>query len=137
MFDRTAGIGKATLTARDRLVIMRSEDLSPATFDLSYADLTAGQQRLSHQLGLAPGSDIDAYATAALDDTSLESARSLPDVLYAHHLITEPRPGRYLLHDLLHGYARADCRRQRVFTCRLATDIGWTAWTRTRRSPTM
>jgi len=44
---------------------------------------------------------------AALDDTSLESARGQLDELYDHHLITEPAPGRYLLHDLLREYARA------------------------------
>jgi tetratricopeptide (TPR) repeat protein/transcriptional regulator with XRE-family HTH domain len=94
--------------ARDRLAVMRAEDLSvAAAFDLSYADLTAVQQRLFRRLGLSPGPDIDAYAAAALDDTSLESARGLLDELYDHHLITEPAPGRYLLHDLLREYAHA------------------------------
>jgi tetratricopeptide (TPR) repeat protein/transcriptional regulator with XRE-family HTH domain len=94
--------------ARDRLAVMRAEDLSvAAAFDLSYADLTAAQQQLFRRLGLAPGPDIDAYAAAALDDTSLESARGLLDELYDHHLITEPAPGRYLLHDLLREYAHA------------------------------
>ena len=99
----------ADLTAaRDRLAIMRAEDLSvAAAFDLSYADLTVAQQRLFRRLGLAPGPDIDAHAAAALDGTSLESARALLDELYDHHLVTEPAPGRYLLHDLLREYARA------------------------------
>ena len=94
--------------AHDRLAVMRAENLSvAAAFDLSYADLTAVQRRLFRRLGLAPGPDIDAYAAAALDDTSLETARGLLDELYDHHLITEPAPGRYLLHDLLREYARA------------------------------
>jgi tetratricopeptide (TPR) repeat protein/DNA-binding XRE family transcriptional regulator len=93
--------------AHDRLVVMRAENLSvAAAFDLSYADLTAAQQRLFRRLGLAPGPDIDAYAAAALDNVSLESARGLLDDLYDHHLVTEPAPGRYLLHDLLREYAR-------------------------------
>jgi len=92
--------------ACDRLAVMRAENLSvAATFDLSYADLTSVQQRLFRRLGLTPGPDIDAYAAAALDDTSLESARGRLDELYDHHLITEPAPGRYLLHDLLREYA--------------------------------
>jgi tetratricopeptide (TPR) repeat protein/transcriptional regulator with XRE-family HTH domain len=95
-------------TARDRLGVMRAENLSvAAAFDLSYQDLTAARQRLFRRLGLAPGPDIDAYAAAALDDTGLESARDALDELYDHHLITEPAPGRYLLHDLLREYARA------------------------------
>jgi tetratricopeptide (TPR) repeat protein/transcriptional regulator with XRE-family HTH domain len=94
--------------ARDRLGVMRTENLSvAAAFDLSYQDLTATRQRLFRRLGLTPGPDIDAYAAAALDDTGLESARDALDELYDHHLITEPAPGRYLLHDLLREYARA------------------------------
>jgi tetratricopeptide (TPR) repeat protein/transcriptional regulator with XRE-family HTH domain len=94
--------------ARDRLAIMRAENLSvAAAFDLSYADLSEDQRRLFRRLGLTPGADIDAYAVAALDDTSLDTARGQLDELYDHHLITEPAPGRYLLHDLLREYARA------------------------------
>jgi tetratricopeptide (TPR) repeat protein/transcriptional regulator with XRE-family HTH domain len=94
--------------ARDRLTVMRAENLSvAAAFDLSYADLDTAQQRLFRRLGLAPGPDIDAHAAAALDDTSPDTARRLLDELYDHHLITEPAPGRYLLHDLLREYARA------------------------------
>jgi tetratricopeptide (TPR) repeat protein/transcriptional regulator with XRE-family HTH domain len=94
--------------ARDRLAVMRAENLSvAAAFDLSYQDLTADQQRLFGRLGLVPGPDIDAYAAAALDETGVETARTRLDELYDHHLITEPAPGRYLLHDLLREYSRA------------------------------
>jgi tetratricopeptide (TPR) repeat protein/transcriptional regulator with XRE-family HTH domain len=106
---RTAAELAARLAAaRDRLGVMRAENLSvAAAFDLSYQDLGAARQRLFRRLGLAPGPDIDAYAAAALDDTGVESARDALDELYDHHLITEPAPGRYLLHDLLREYARA------------------------------
>jgi tetratricopeptide (TPR) repeat protein/DNA-binding XRE family transcriptional regulator len=94
--------------ARDRLAVMRAENLSvAAAFDLSYDDLGEAQQRLFRRLGVVPGTDIDAYAVAALDDTSLENARVQLDELYDHHLITEPSAGRYLLHDLLREYARS------------------------------
>jgi tetratricopeptide (TPR) repeat protein/transcriptional regulator with XRE-family HTH domain len=103
-----AELAASLAAARDRLAVMRAENLSvAAAFDLSYADLSETQQRLFRRLGLTPGADIDAYAVAALDDTSLESARGQLDQLYDHHLITEPAPGRYLLHDLLREYARA------------------------------
>jgi tetratricopeptide (TPR) repeat protein/transcriptional regulator with XRE-family HTH domain len=103
-----AELAAGLAAARDRLAVMRAENLSvAAAFDLSYADLSEAQQRLFRRLGLTPGADIDAYAVAALDDTSLESARRLLDELYDHHLITEPVTGRYLLHDLLREYARA------------------------------
>jgi len=91
-----------------RLAVMRAENLSvAAAFDLSYADLTAQQQRLFRRLGLSPGPDIEAFAAAALDDIDVPTARRQLDELYDHHLITEPRPGRYLLHDLLREHARA------------------------------
>ena len=106
---RTAAeLAAGLAAARDRLAVMRAENLSvAAAFDLSYADLSQAQQRLFRRLGLTPGADIDAYAVAALDDTSLEGARGQLDELYDHHLITELSAGRYLLHDLLREYARA------------------------------
>ncbi len=94
--------------ARDRLALMHAENLSvAAAFDLSYRDLTPGQQRLFHRLGLVPGPDFDAHAAAALDDTSVDEARLGLDELYDQHLIGEPAPGRYQLHDLLREHARA------------------------------
>jgi tetratricopeptide (TPR) repeat protein len=86
---------------------MRAENVSvAAAFDLSYADLTDGQQRLFRRLGLIPGTSFDAYAAAALDGTSLSEARRQLDELYDQHLITEPALGRYQLHDLLREHAR-------------------------------
>ena len=87
---------------------MRAENVSvAAAFDLSYQDLTPGQQRLFRRLGLVPGPSIDVYAAAALEGTSLEEARSRLEELYDQHLLTEPAPGRYQLHDLLREHAHA------------------------------
>jgi tetratricopeptide (TPR) repeat protein/transcriptional regulator with XRE-family HTH domain len=104
-----AGRLAAELAAtKDRLAMMHAENLSVATaFDLSYADLTPDSQRLFRRLGLIPGPDFDAHAVAALDDTSLDQARRGLGELYDQHLIGEPAPGRYLLHDLLREHARA------------------------------
>ena len=55
----------------------------------------------------SPVLSFDAYAAAALDDTSLDQARRCLDELYDQHLIGEPAPGRYQLHDLLREHARA------------------------------
>jgi len=93
---------------RDRLALMRAENLSvTAAFDLSYADLTPGPQRLFRRLGLVPGPSVDAYAAAALDNTSLGEACQHLGELYDQHLIGEPAPARYQLHDLLREHARA------------------------------
>ena len=94
--------------ARDRLELMHAEDLSvAAAFDLSYHDLTADQQSLFRRLGLHPGTDIDAYAVAALADISLGTARRCLDALYDQHLLTEPAQSCYGLHDLIREHARA------------------------------
>jgi tetratricopeptide (TPR) repeat protein/transcriptional regulator with XRE-family HTH domain len=93
---------------RDRLALMHTENLSVgAAFGLSYQDLPDDQQRLFRRLGLVPGADFDAYAAAVLDDITLEQARHCLDELYDQHLISEPAPGRYQLHDLLREHARA------------------------------
>ena len=93
---------------RDRLALMRAENVSvAAAFGLSYADLTAAQQRMFRRVGLVPGPDFDAYAAAALDGTALDAARRSLEGLYDQHLLTEPASGRYRLHDLLREHARA------------------------------
>ena len=103
-----AGLAADLAAASGRLELMAAENLSvAAAFGLSYQDLTAGQRRLFRRLGLHPGPDIDAYAAAALDDTSLATARRGLEALYDQHLITEPARGRYRLHDLLREHARA------------------------------
>jgi len=94
--------------ARDRLALMYAENLSVgAAFDLSYAVLNPAQQRMFRRIGLVPGPSLDAYAAAALDGSDLLTARRYLDELYDQHLIAEPAPGRYELHDLLREHARA------------------------------
>ena len=99
----------AELTAaRDRLELMATENLSvAAAFNLSYEDMAEDQQRLFRRLGLHPGTDIDAYAAAALDGTGLVAARRGLEALYNQYLLTESASGRYRLHDLIREHARA------------------------------
>ena len=109
-----ADLAAELAAAAGRLELMRAENLSvAAAFDLSYQDLTDGQQRLFRRLGVHPGSDIDAYAAAALDGTDLAAARRHLDGLYDQYLLTEPARGRYRLHDLLaRARPRAGVRRR-------------------------
>jgi tetratricopeptide (TPR) repeat protein/transcriptional regulator with XRE-family HTH domain len=101
------GLAGELAAARDRLELMSAENLSvAAAFDLSYADLTPGQQRLFRRLGLYLGTDIDIYAAAALDEADLGAARRGLAALYDQCLLTEPARGRYRLHDLLREHAR-------------------------------
>jgi hypothetical protein len=102
-----AALAAELASSRDRLALMRAENLSVgAAFGLSYQDLGDDQQRLFRRLGLHPGPSIDAYAAAALGHTSLDEARRGLDDLYDQHLLTEPAHGRYQLHDLLREHAR-------------------------------
>jgi tetratricopeptide (TPR) repeat protein/transcriptional regulator with XRE-family HTH domain len=103
-----AGLAGELAAAAGRLELMAAENLSvAAAFDLSYQDLDGAGRRLFRRLGLHPGPDIDAHAAAALDDTTPgQASRHLED-LYDQHLITQPAPGRYHLHDLLREHARA------------------------------
>jgi len=120
----TAGLAADLAAARDRLAVMRAENLSvAAAFDLSYADLTPDQRRLFRRLGLHPGPDIDAHAAAALDGTTTEAARRGLAGLYDQHLITEPAPGRYRLHDLLREHAQALAASDDPATCEAAAGL--------------
>jgi tetratricopeptide (TPR) repeat protein/transcriptional regulator with XRE-family HTH domain len=100
-------VAASLAAAADRMELMRAENLSvAAAFDLSYQDLGPGQQRLFRRLGLIPAPTFDAYVAAALDGSGLGEARRQLDELYDQHLLTEPAPGRYQLHDLLREHAR-------------------------------
>jgi tetratricopeptide (TPR) repeat protein/transcriptional regulator with XRE-family HTH domain len=103
-----AGLAAELSSATQRLELIRAENVSvAAAFSLSYQDLAPGTQRLFRHLGLVPGPDFDACAAAALDGTGLGQARRHLGELYDQHLLTEPAPGRYVLHDLLREHARA------------------------------
>ena len=103
-----AGRAAELAEAVDRLELMATENLSvAAAFNLSYADLSADQQRLFRRLGLHPGPEADQYAAAALDGTGLTAARRGLEALYDQYLLTEPVPGRYRMHDLIREHARA------------------------------
>jgi tetratricopeptide (TPR) repeat protein len=77
-----------------------------AAFQMSYQELPPYRQRLFRRLGLHPGPDIDAYATAALAGIPVARARKDLDALYLDHIIEQPVPGRYRLHDLIREYAQ-------------------------------
>ena len=117
-----ASLAADLTTARSRLDLLRAENLSvAAAFDVSYRSLTEGQRRLFRRMGLQLGADIDAYAAAALDGTSLAAIRRGLDALYDRHLVTEPVPGRYMLHDLLRAYAQSLAATDGPAVCEAAT----------------
>ena len=74
-------------------------------FSWSVRHLDDEAARAFRLLGLHPGADFDAYAAAALTDTTLRQARWLLDRPARAHLIRPARTGRYGMHDLLRAYA--------------------------------
>jgi DNA-binding SARP family transcriptional activator/tetratricopeptide (TPR) repeat protein len=76
-----------------------------AVFSWSKRLLGAGAARLFRLLGLHPGPDISAAAAASLAAIPLRQAQGLLADLEHAHLVTEHRPGRYTMHDLLRVYA--------------------------------
>ncbi|KOX09987.1 BTAD domain-containing putative transcriptional regulator [Nocardiopsis sp. NRRL B-16309] len=78
--------------------------------DASYRALPGPAARLLGLLGLAPGQCIGLPATAALAGLAPARTRVLLRTLESAHLVHQPAPGRYELHDLvrLHSRERAE-----------------------------
>ncbi|MFI6249817.1 BTAD domain-containing putative transcriptional regulator [Streptomyces sp. NPDC051016] len=76
-------------------------------FEVSYHALTIEEQTVFRFLGLRFGPDVDAHVVAALSGISVEAAEDILESLLDSHLIQEPAPERYTLHDLLGEYSRA------------------------------
>jgi tetratricopeptide (TPR) repeat protein len=74
-------------------------------FSWSYRQLSDQTARMFRLLGVHPGPDISAGAAASLAGVSPAAARHALAELTGAHLLAEPSPGRYALHDLLRAYA--------------------------------
>jgi tetratricopeptide (TPR) repeat protein/transcriptional regulator with XRE-family HTH domain len=74
-------------------------------FSWSYRQLSPAAARLFRLLGLHPGTQISAAAATSLAGDPPARVRATLAELTRTHLLTEPTPGRYALHDLLYAYA--------------------------------
>jgi len=81
-----------------------------AVFSWSYRALTPDTARMFRLLGLHPGPDVTVGAAASLAGIAPDRARALLAELARGHLLSERRPGRYALHDLLRAYAAEQAR---------------------------
>ncbi|MBF9130160.1 tetratricopeptide repeat protein [Plantactinospora sp. S1510] len=75
-------------------------------FSWSYHQLSPAAARLFRLIGLHPGPDLAAPAAASLAGLPPGAARPVLAELTRAHLLSQPTPGRYTLHDLLRAYAR-------------------------------
>jgi len=76
-----------------------------AVFSWSYQNLSAASARMFRLLSIHRGPDITVPAAASLAAEPLPRARSELGELTRCHLLGEPAPGRFILHDLLRAYA--------------------------------
>lgn len=91
-----------------RLAELRDGERSLAhVFDLSYRSLSAEQRLVFRRVGLHSGAEFGPPAVAALTGLSSGSAERVLEELMTHHLVSEPSPHRFTMHDLLRGYARS------------------------------
>ncbi|WP_329101865.1 NB-ARC domain-containing protein [Micromonospora sp. NBC_01699] len=72
---------------------------------VSCRGLPAGTRRVLRLLALHPAQDVGYHAVAALLDTDLTTTRGHLRVLVDAHLVRQPSAGRYVLHELVRGYA--------------------------------
>ena len=87
------------LDTGDRLATVR------AVFSWSLTSLSAPAAHMFGLLGVHPGPDITIPAAASLAGARPGQADQALAELTRAHLLTEPAPGRYALHDLLRAYA--------------------------------
>ncbi|HEX6353082.1 ATP-binding protein [Actinophytocola sp.] len=73
-----------------------------SVFGMSLQQLDSDQRRMFRLLGVLPGADFDAAVAGALADMPPDAV--LEELVDAH-LVQEPSPGRYRMHDLIRRYA--------------------------------
>jgi DNA-binding SARP family transcriptional activator/tetratricopeptide (TPR) repeat protein len=94
--------------ARGRLDALAGPDAAAdirTVFSFSYRALHPAAARLFRLLGLHPGPDLATSAAASLAGVPLAELTPLLRELAQWHLISQHRPGRFTMHDLLHAYA--------------------------------
>lgn len=77
-----------------------------SVLDASHRALPEAAARLLGLISVAPGQNIGLPATAALAGLTPARTGSLLRMLEAAHLVQQPTPGRYELHDLVRLHAR-------------------------------
>ncbi|MGA4840650.1 AfsR/SARP family transcriptional regulator [Streptomyces sp. G45] len=76
-------------------------------FEMSYRALTAEQRLVFRRIGLHGGVEFGTPAVAALTGLRADVAERVLEELMTHHLVSEPAPHRFTMHDLLRRYARS------------------------------
>jgi tetratricopeptide (TPR) repeat protein len=92
---------------RRRLAELSVSDLDiRVSFSISYDELRADEASLFRLLGAVPGQGIDIRLAAAVAGATVDDIDPLMERLADAHLIEASCPGRYVIHDLVHLFAR-------------------------------
>ncbi|MEO3749961.1 tetratricopeptide repeat protein [Streptomyces sp. B6B3] len=75
------------------------------SFNFSYQWLSSEQQMVFRRLGLHSTNDISPHAASCLAGLDLHTTEHILEDLLNFHIIQEPAPHRYRLHDLLREFA--------------------------------
>src|SRR5262249_33087838 len=103
-----AAVAAELRSAASTLDALRGEDAGTGlrgVFSGSVDALSPTAARLFCLLGLHPGPDFTAPAAMSLAAQSTGQCAAALAELVGAHLVNEPAPGRYALHDLLRAYA--------------------------------
>jgi DNA-binding SARP family transcriptional activator/tetratricopeptide (TPR) repeat protein len=101
-----AGLVSRLAAEHSRLTELRAGDLAVrASFRLSYQYLPAEQARAFALLGLAPPGSFTLAPAMNLLDLDEPDAAAVLERLTRVHMLSEPEPGRFRLHDLLRVFA--------------------------------
>jgi DNA-binding SARP family transcriptional activator/tetratricopeptide (TPR) repeat protein len=99
--------------ARTRLDILDTRDGTSSmrtVYSWSYRQLSPPAARMFRLIGLHPGPDVGLPAAASMAGLAVAQGHPVLDELVQSSLLTENRPGRYSLHDLLRVYAAEEAR---------------------------
>jgi DNA-binding SARP family transcriptional activator/tetratricopeptide (TPR) repeat protein len=87
---------------------LAAEERSVASaFAVSYRQLATPAQRVFRLLGLCPATEFDELTAAALTGLTLPAVRDSLEDFVDVHLVDEPEPGVYRMHDLVREYSAA------------------------------
>lgn len=99
LVERFARVHRRLPEIRDRNSAMAD------ALEVSYQSLDPAEQHVFRRLGLHIGSEFGPEAVSALAGLPLDETEFVLEELQNCHLVTEPAPHRYRLHDLLREYA--------------------------------
>ncbi|PJN41428.1 SARP family transcriptional regulator [Streptomyces sp. CB02959] len=104
----TADLLRLMNSGPDRLLAIRDHEQRMSTvLELSYRTLPPLERLVFRRIGLHTGSEFGLPAATALTGLPFDVTERAVEELHAYHLVSEPSPHRFRMHDLVREYARS------------------------------